>query len=291
SVLGGNCQNTKGCIGDKVVCDNVTSMGDCMCNTSYYAHQGLCYEKAYLGGPCQNHDGCIGDGVVCSSVYNGTCVCNYTYNSYQEHCYHMPDAPKNLLVLNVTSRAFTILLERPNEVFGELLGYVLTITLANTGRCLKGYIIRYTPGSVAILPNQTSLSISCSNITQYQSVSEQDIVVTKQNVNTLDPDTVYWIKVAAVNQYGIGYAADLNVTTLHDGDLNVGSHSEPKNMTTIIIASVGGGTLILIALTAAGTIIIIKRKRASQCSSDTVVDSTCMDLPVKTNEDQYDTLK
>ncbi|KAL3881785.1 hypothetical protein ACJMK2_028178, partial [Sinanodonta woodiana] len=227
SALSGNCQNVDGCVGDNVVCDNVTSLGVCICNTGYYAHQGLCYEKASLGGTCQNHDGCTGDGVVCSSLYNGTCVCNTAYNRYQEHCYHMPDAPKNLLVLNVTSRAFTIKLEKPNEVFGKLLGYVLKITLADSGRCVKEYIIRCTSGCDAILPNVC--------------------------------------------------------------DLNVGSHSEPNTMTTIIIASVGCGTSIVIALTAAGTIIIIKRKRASKCKNDNVVDTTYMDLPNKSNANQYDT--
>ncbi|KAL3881782.1 hypothetical protein ACJMK2_028175, partial [Sinanodonta woodiana] len=245
---------------------------------------------ADLGGTCQNHDGCTGDGVVCSSLNNGTCVCHSAYNRYQEQCYQMPDAPKNLLALNVTSRAFTIMLEKPIEVFGELLGYVLRITLANTGRCVKEYIIRCTSGCVALFPNQTSLSIACPIETQYQSVSKEDLVLAKHNVNILDPDTVYWISVAAVNQYGKGYAADLNVTTLHEGDSNVGGGSEPNSMSTIIIASIACGTLIVIALTVAGTIIIIKRKRASQCSSDTVVDSTYMDLPCKTNEDHYDTL-
>ncbi|KAK3602963.1 hypothetical protein CHS0354_016770 [Potamilus streckersoni] len=137
---------------------------------------------------------------------------------------------------------------------------------------------------------QTALSTACPGIIQNHNVSKQDLVTMKHNINTLDPDTVYWVSVAAVSQYGKGYTADLNVTTLHEGEINVSSHSESNSMTTIIIVSIACSTLMVIALLAAGTVIIIKRKRASRCKSDTDAGSTYMDLPCKTDENHYDTL-
>ncbi|WAR08148.1 TITIN-like protein, partial [Mya arenaria] len=112
------------------------------------------------------------------------------------------EAPQDLAITGVTSRAFTVSWERPNNTYSEeFLGYVLQIK----------------EGDSCSAPTSSKVCIRGDRMDESKSNAElQNSTLTLSN-NTFKPDTDYTVLVAAVNDIGWGHQAVQSVKSKEEG--------------------------------------------------------------------------
>ncbi|XP_052809320.1 neurogenic locus Notch protein-like [Mya arenaria] len=118
------------------------------------------------------------------------------------------EAPQDLAITGVTSRAFTVSWERPNNTYSEeFLGYVLQIKEGDS--CVQEikYKCSNCKRSFDSAPTSSKVCIRGDRMDESKSNAElQNSTLTLSN-NTFKPDTDYTVLVAAVNDIGWGHQA------------------------------------------------------------------------------------
>ncbi|XP_052811419.1 fibronectin-like [Mya arenaria] len=124
----------------------------------------------------------------------------------------MSDAPQDITITGVTSRAFTVSWKRPNNTYSEaILGYVLQIKEGDS--CVQEVKYKCSNCKRSFDSAPTSSRVCNGGDRNDESKSKEELqnsTLTFSN-NTFKPDTDYTVLVAAVNGIGWGYQAEQSV--------------------------------------------------------------------------------
>ncbi|WAR08142.1 TITIN-like protein, partial [Mya arenaria] len=124
----------------------------------------------------------------------------------------MCDAPQDLAITGVTSRAFTVSWRRPNNTYSEeILGYVLQIKKGDS--CVQEIKYKCSNCKRSFDSTPTSSKVCNGEHRMYESKSKEELQnsTLRFSNNTFKPDTDYTVLVAVVNGIGWGHQAEQSV--------------------------------------------------------------------------------